>query len=271
MSAPARPRPVLAGDWLYRPFAVVPAASQLVCFPHAGGDVPSFAGLAAAVAPELEVWAVRLPGRGGRFGVPMPRRFDTLVADLIDGIAGWLRPGSVFYGQSFGALLAYEVARALPAALRPELLVPACAPAPADWVPAAPADSVPASTPDDEATELLRRCGLDELLPDDDEIREFALTTIRADLEVCRSYRHRPEPVPDLAIHALAGEGDSLLPPTALARWAMATTGPFGASVAAGGHLLAHPMSTGPADQLLDLHKLIGLHAGRNACAHHDR
>jgi hypothetical protein len=30
-------------------------------------------------------------------------------------------------------------------------------------------------------------------------------------------------------------------------------------------------MSIGPADKLLELHKLIGLHAGRNACAHHDR
>ena len=74
--------------------AVAPDACQLVCFPHAGGDAPSYAGLADAVAPELEVWALRLPGRGGRFGVPMPRRFDLLVADLVDGIAGWLRPGS---------------------------------------------------------------------------------------------------------------------------------------------------------------------------------
>ncbi|HEX8093355.1 thioesterase II family protein [Jatrophihabitans sp.] len=188
----------------------------------------------------------------------MPARFEILVADVIEGIGARLRPGAVFYGQSFGALLAYEVARALPDWLRPDLLVPACGAAPPDWF-----GSVRAC--DDEAEELLRGCGLNELLPEDDEIREFALGAIRADLAICRSYRHCPEPVPDFAIHALAGADDLLLPPTALARWAAATTGPFAVSVAAGGHLLAHPMSIGPARELLELH------AGRNAHAHRDR
>ncbi|HEX8093356.1 hypothetical protein [Jatrophihabitans sp.] len=73
MSAPARPRPVLAGDWLYRPFLQAPGTPQVLCFPHAGGDVASFAGLAAAVWPTLELWAIRLPGRAAGSRCRCPR------------------------------------------------------------------------------------------------------------------------------------------------------------------------------------------------------
>ena len=240
MTLAAGPRPAVAGDWCYRPHPLPAGTPQVVCFPHAGGDVTAFAGLAAALAPELEIWAIRLPGRGGRFGDPMPGSFAALVAAVVDGLVPHLRPGSLFYGQSFGALLAYEAARAVPFAVRPRIVVPACAPPPPAW----PGPTPPTSQ---GANELLERCGLATALPDDDAIRELAVAAIRTDLTVCRSYHHRPDPVPGFAIHAVAGAEDRALPPAVVAGWASATTGRFTTSTEVGGHLLATPLSSGPA------------------------
>jgi surfactin synthase thioesterase subunit len=243
----AGPRPAIAGDWCYRPHPLPAGTPQVVCFPHAGGDVTAFAGLAAALAPEREVWAIRLPGRGGRFGDPMPGSFAALVTAVVAGLSPHLRPGSLFYGQSFGALLAYEVARGLPAGRRPRIVVPACAPPPPAW----PGPTPPTSA---GAAELLARCGLATALPDDAAIRELAVSAIRTDLTVCRSYRHRPDPVPDFAIHAVAGAADRALPPAVVAGWAAATTGRFTTSTEDGGHLPATPLSDGPATLLRALH-----------------
>jgi surfactin synthase thioesterase subunit len=218
-----------------------------VCFPHAGGDVTAFAGLAAALAPDLEVWAIRLPGRGGRFGDRMPDGFTALVTAVLDGLSRYLRPGSLFYGQSFGALLAYEVARRLPVAVRPRIVVPACAAPPPGWP-----GSIPPTS--EGASDLLERCGLASALPADETIRELAVATIRTDLTVCRGYRYRPDPRPGFAIHAVAGAQDAGLPPSVVGHWAGATTGPFTSSVEPGGHLLATPLSDGPAELLRTLH-----------------
>ena len=235
-------RPVVVDDWAYRPCPQPAGTPQVVCFPHAGGDVTAFARLAAALAPAAEVWAVRLPARGGRFLDPMPAGFRALVAAVRGGIAPHLDPTAVFYGQSLGALLAYEVARALPAALRPARLVVACAVAPDRWPGTVPAD-------DAGASRLLADCGLVV----DDAVRELAVQTVRVDLAVARDYRYRPAPRPDLAIHAVSAAGDPTVPASAVARWSAATTGPFSASVEPGGHLLASAVSTGPADLLRSL------------------
>ncbi|MEY9862085.1 pyochelin biosynthetic protein PchC [Catenulispora sp. GAS73] len=244
-TAPTRPRPAVEA-WLYRPVPRGLQARQLVCFPHAGGDVTAFAALAEESPAGVEVAAVRLPGRGGRFREAMPSRFDELVADVAEGIRTRIRPGSVFYGQSFGALLAYEVARALPRALRPALLVPACAPAPQDWHGTVP-------DPADGALDLFRACGLADQLPDDSGLRELTLGVLRADLAVCRSYRHRPAPGFDTPIHAVAGADDPVLAAGRLQAWAQATEGPFAATVVPGGHLLACALDAGPADLLARL------------------
>jgi pyochelin biosynthesis protein PchC len=243
-------RPIVVDTWTYRPCPQPAGTARLVCFPHAGGDVTAFTELAAAVAPELEVWAVRLPARGGRFVEPMPGRFAALVAAVAAGIAPHLGPGVMFYGQSFGALLAYEVARRLPAVLAPDVVVAACAAAPQAWPGSLPAD-------DEGAAQLLRECGLTV----DHAIRDMVIATIRADLTACRDYCYRPDPLPRFAIHALAGADDPAVRPGDVAGWAAVTAGPFTASVEPGGHLLATPFSAGPGDLL---RVLGGIHADRH-------
>ncbi|WP_406114662.1 thioesterase II family protein [Kitasatospora purpeofusca] len=256
-SAVPAARPRIEGDWFLLPAPRPDAAVRLFCFPHAGGDATAFTPLARALTPAHEVWALRPPARGGRSRDPMPADFAALTAEVARVIAPHLAPGrrAAFYGQSFGALLAYEVARALPADRRPELVVVAGAPGPAEWT--------ERESKDLDAAELLRLTGLEELVSADPELVELALAGIRTDLAVSATYRHRPHPPLASALYALAGAEDPMLATTDLSGWAAHTRGAFEHLVLPGGHLLATVDRPGPVDLLTSL--LTSLLSGRAA------
>ncbi|WP_240800791.1 thioesterase domain-containing protein [Streptomyces sp. ICN441] len=242
-------RPRAEGDWLLVPAPQPHRPLRLFCFPHAGGDATAYTRLARALAPVAEVWALRPPARGGRSRHPMPPDFEALVAAVTEAITPHLTGGDGgrfgFYGQSLGALLAYEVARALPAERRPELVVVAGAPSPAEWT--------GRGTRDLDAPELLRLTGLDELVGADPDLAELALGAIRTDLAVSATYRHRAHAPIGSALYALAGADDPTLATTALTGWAAHTSGAFGHGVVPGGHLLATVDRTGPVGLLVSL------------------
>ncbi|MFJ3976402.1 thioesterase II family protein [Streptomyces sp. NPDC090021] len=244
---PARPR--VEGDWLFVPVPQSHRPVRLFCFPHAGGDATAYTPLARALAPVAEVWALRPPARGGRSRHPMPPDFDTLVSAVTEALAPHLTGGDggrfAFYGQSFGALLAYEVARALPADRRPELVVAVGAPSPAEWA--------ERETRNLDASELLGLTGLQESVQGHPDLVELALRALRTDLAVSATYRHRPHAPIGSAIHALAGADDPMLATTGLTGWAAHTRGDFGHRVVPGGHLLATVDRPGPADLLTAL------------------
>ncbi|MEV6676554.1 thioesterase domain-containing protein [Streptomyces erythrochromogenes] len=266
VTPPARTgRPRVEGDWLFVPVPQPHRPVRLFCFPHAGGDATAYTPLARALAPVAEVWALRPPARGGRSRHPMPPDFDALVATVSEALAPHLTGGDggrfAFYGQSFGALLAYEVARALPGDRRPELVVAVGAPSPAEWT--------ERETRDLDASELLRLTGLDESVQAHPDLAELALGAIRTDLAVSATYRHRPHAPIGSAITALAGAEDPMLATTGLTGWAAHTRGAFGHRVVPGGHLLATVDRPGPADLLTSL--LTPLPADRRvpAAPHH--
>ncbi|MFE6867212.1 thioesterase domain-containing protein [Kitasatospora sp. NPDC057692] len=249
------PRPRTEGDWFLLPAPQPANPVRLFCFPHAGGDATAFTPLARAIVPAAEVWALRPPARGGRSREPMPADFDALVEAVVGALAPHLGAGrrAAFYGQSFGALLAYEVAQALPADRRPELVVVAGAPGPDEWT--------ERGTKDLDAAELLRLTGLEELVLADPELAELALGGIRTDLAVSATYRYRPRAPIGSALYALAGADDPMLATTDLTGWAAHTRGAFGHRVLPGGHLLATVDRPGPVDLLTSL--LTPLPAGR--------
>ncbi|MEU6199605.1 thioesterase domain-containing protein [Streptomyces sp. NPDC047061] len=239
------PRPRIEGDWLLVPAPQDHRPYRLFCFPHAGGDATAFAPLAQALAPAAEVWALRMPARGGRSRHPMPATFDQLVRTVTDALLPHLDGRFGFYGQSFGSLLAYEVARALPAGHRPETVIAASASAPGTW-------SAP-TPPQHGAEDLLRTCGMGELVASEPELRELALRAIRSDLTVRDTYRYRPGPLLDTALHAVAGDADPMLDATLLAGWAEHTSGAFDLTVVPGGHLLATVQRPGPVGLLTSI------------------
>lgn len=83
---------------------------RLICFPYAGGNPDLFRAWAGGVADDVEVLAVRLPGRGVRIREQRYERWEPLLEDTYAALLPYLSEPHALYGHSFGGRLAYELA-----------------------------------------------------------------------------------------------------------------------------------------------------------------
>lgn len=112
-----RPAALPTSPWLLRFPAQTQPRLRLICFPYAGVDANIFRAWAAAAPPGVEVIGIQYPGRGGHAGTPV-NDCATLVQRLLPELVPLLNLDFAFFGHSNGALVSYEVARALPATVK---------------------------------------------------------------------------------------------------------------------------------------------------------
>jgi surfactin synthase thioesterase subunit len=65
------------------------------------------------VAPDVELHALLLPGHGRRVKQSPYKEWEPLIHDVFTSLSGLLAEPHAFYGHSFGARLAYELAHAV--------------------------------------------------------------------------------------------------------------------------------------------------------------
>src|SRR5829696_7431345 len=87
---------------------------RLVCCPHAGGGADAYRRWASSFAPDIELWTVTPPGRGAQSPAIAESSWGSLVDELADAVGAidGAEPIALL-GHSFGALVAFEVAREL--------------------------------------------------------------------------------------------------------------------------------------------------------------
>jgi acyl transferase domain-containing protein/surfactin synthase thioesterase subunit len=207
--------------WLARRRPVADPVCRLYCFPHSGGAAGEYLRWADAL-PEVEVWGVNLPGRGGRLAEPAHRSMTELARGVTEGIT--FDPPFVLFGHSFGTLLGYHVAQQLRAhgGAQPELLVLSGYPPPH-----LPRAVPPISTLPD--AELLRRLddhygGVPRQLREDPDTAALVLPGLRADLAILEEYADPRLPPLDTPLVIVAGDRDPV-GTDQLGQWDRHTTG----------------------------------------------
>lgn len=185
-----------------------PAARlRLYCFPYAGGNAAVYQHWQATLAPHIEVCAIQLPGRAGRFRDP-PYYF---LAHLIKVLAAEISRNPslpfAFFGHSVGALVAFELARHLQRAGLPN----------ARWL-FASGRSAPRQTRPSEGLHRLSDAALLDVLKDYDgtppevlahrELMQLVLPTLRADFSLSETYTYQAAPPLDIPISVFAGRQD---------------------------------------------------------------
>ncbi|MFJ4775258.1 thioesterase II family protein [Streptomyces sp. NPDC088762] len=214
-----------------RPFA----AQRVVCFPHAGGS-PYFFRAWARGLDAYEVHAVCYPGRAERFSedcaeqlVPMARE---IAAELL--ASGDDRPAA-FFGHSMGAIVAYEVVRALEeagsgvghlfasGARAPHLMA---------------GDPVAAAAWDAESIgrTLVELGGTDPELLENKAFVDLVMPYIGADFRMLAAYEGGPRPPLDCPVTAIVGESDPRVGIGQSAAWRESTRGPSRALIVPGEH-----------------------------------
>ncbi|WP_327382807.1 thioesterase II family protein [Streptomyces sp. NBC_01207] len=208
----------------------------LLCLPHAGGAATAYRTWPHALTPYARAVPVQLPGREDRFGEPLVRSAAVLAAQLADAVAAHpvTRDGCALFGHSMGGLLAFELAHELIARGRPPVHV---------FVSAYRAPQLPRRTRDVHLLDDAGLCGfLAELegtqpeLLEHPGLLEVLLPVIRADFELCETYRYQLRSRLDVPVTVLGGRHDAGVPPEDLHAWADVSGERFAVELFDGGH-----------------------------------
>ncbi|WP_413760828.1 thioesterase II family protein [Streptomyces sp. MMBL 11-3] len=207
------------------------ATATLYCFTPAGGAPGEYVRWSDDL-PDVQVWAVQLPGRASRRAEPPYRRMEPLVDALVEQVV--FEPPFAFFGHSLGGLVAFEVARALRDRGReqPERLFLSSAVPPPVVLTGPPLHTLSDA---DLLSAVERRWGpLPGPVRENPALLEIVLAYYRADLELFETYDHRPGEPLDRPITAFAGtEERDTLP---IEGWQAYTSAPFDPHHLPGGH-----------------------------------
>ncbi len=226
-------------SWVVRTEPNPAARLRLICFAHAGGGSSAFADWPRALPDDVEVCAVRLPGRESRIFQPAYTDVEDLLPDLTAALADHCRPPYALFGHSMGALIAFSFARRLRelGAPAPDHLVVSGRRAPQ----LAHNRPLIHHLPQDQFLDRIRELGgTPESLLADARVMRLVLPGLRADFQLNDCYTHRPqEPLP-VPITAFGGRADPHVDPEGLAAWARQSTGAFTMRMFDGGHFFLH-------------------------------
>lgn len=219
-----------AVSWLRR-LGTREGTSRLVCLPYAGGSGSSYEDWTRWLPGAVELWVPDLPAREHRMLEEPVEDLDVLVDALADAACADDRPASLF-GHSFGALVAFELARRLRDRSVPVLGLFVSGMA-------APQTLVPRRTPTDEEILFdLRSQGVaPPELYEQPDLLELVMPGIRADYAMALGYRHRAAPPLTTPVFALGGTADHGVPEAGLAAWAEQTRGPCETRLWHGDHM----------------------------------
>lgn len=217
-------------------------AARLLCLPHAGGAASSYGQWHQLVPSQVEVCAIELPGRGGRYREAALTSM-TAVADHVTGlIEPLLNTPFVLVGHSMGAVAALEITRRLSDQNRqPLALVAAGCRAP--YLPR-PYPKPLSELPDEELVlELARLEGLPLRVLQMPGFLQTFLPTIRADLRCREQWRDDMRQV-DAPIHVIGGREDKAVPYADMEAWKVYSAQPIHLRMFDGGHFFVRENQT---------------------------
>ncbi|MFC0437906.1 thioesterase II family protein [Kutzneria buriramensis] len=228
----------MTGSWLMSWHPAPTGRPTLLCVPPAGAGCAQFRAWQQEAGDDIAVLGVQLPGRENRWLDPSPASVgdavDAVLAELADRVA----PGQplVIFGHSFGALLGYEIAKALLAYGRtpPKALVVSAVRPPEHWVAQSPGRRLA----DDGLADLnllldARGLSADDL---DEDSRELMLEVLRRDAELSASYHPRWGTGIVCPLEAWGGTDDATVRADHVAGWADYADGGFQQRMFPGGH-----------------------------------
>jgi surfactin synthase thioesterase subunit len=192
--------------------------------PYAGGGASFYRNWPPLPADsDVEMVGAQLPGREEMFDEPWPRSMADTVTFVREQIAAkaTARDRIALFGHSFGALLAYEVARSLCG----DGHVPAHLFVSGSADPSTPLAREPAPDTDSEFLQRVESlAGYAHPALAIPGLREVVLPTLRADVELHESLHLTVvDPLP-VAVTALRGREDHLVEFDDCERWAKVTT-----------------------------------------------
>jgi len=225
-----------SNNWFVSPLPNEKAEMRLFLFPYAGGSPAVFGKWLVEYDVNIEAFIAHYPGRGSRHNERPVQRIDTLVEKLAQAIQPLLDKPFVFFGHSFGGLIAFELAKQL----QPQALFISGCRAPHLPNPRPPIHQLP----NPEFIKSLRELnGVPAEVADNSELMELLLPMLRADFEAFEGYQPNTHQL-SCPIFALGGLDDPLISQEQLEGWGMHTTAGFRTNYFSGDHFFINVRKT---------------------------
>jgi len=224
--------------WIVRYRPNDQARLRLFCFPYAGGRASVFRSWLDALPADIELCCIQLPGREDRLGEPPYTRLVPMIQALAEAIHPYLDKPFAFYGHSMGALVSFELARQLRRAYdrHPVSLYLAAYRAPQL---ANPNNKI-YHLPTEVFKVVLRADGIPETILQSDELMQLMLPTLRADYELCDTYKYQEEPPLACPFSLFGGLEDVRVGKADLEAWPVHSDSVCSLSMLPGSHLFLH-------------------------------
>jgi medium-chain acyl-[acyl-carrier-protein] hydrolase len=240
MSAGTAVKPALpsaASRWIARPRPAAGTRLRMFCFPHVGAGAAAFNSWLDVLPPEVELCAIRLPGRENRLREPLLDDWRELFESLEPVLAPLLDIPFVLVGHCSGSVLTYELARRLNAAAGP---VPV-------MVILSSTDGPSVRRIDDPLHLLPRRemlsrvvefGGMAKEVLDDPDLVDMFERILRADYRVIERLEYSVGPPLDVPITVVGGRHDEFASCQGMAAWSAETTKEFALHLLDAGHYI---------------------------------
>ncbi|MCP5091517.1 MAG: thioesterase [Gammaproteobacteria bacterium] len=244
--------------WASCPLPCPSAKTRLFCLPYAGSGASIYRDWPEALAPEIEVWPVHLPGRERRLSESPLASIQKLAEHAASGMAPLLGRRYALFGHSMGALISFEITRALRRAGHslPQALLVSGYGGPHCGDRRAPIHGLP----DDEfkgEIQVLNGTPADVIA--NAELMDLLLPLLRADFQAVETYDFTEEAPFDLPIHVYCGRDDHETPIEQLAQWDCHTTVGSRVTLFEGDHFYLRQSGAALRAQLCkDLQQVIG-------------
>jgi surfactin synthase thioesterase subunit len=211
------------------------APELLFCFPHAGGGPAFFRPWSTALASDIDVRPIQLPGREARIHEPPLHRIEQLMDPLCAALEPHLDRPYALFGHSMGALVAFEVARRFSDGAHP---APFCLIVSGRRGPRIPSNRriLFGLPPEEFLAEVVRLGGMPQEILDQPDLLDMLLPVLRADYELSETYGPLPGGGLRCPVAAYMGTADPEVELAGLRAWREETTGEFTARVFPGDH-----------------------------------
>jgi medium-chain acyl-[acyl-carrier-protein] hydrolase len=212
------------------------ARLRLFCFPYGGGGPSTFYNWPKELPPDVETIGIQMPGLESRIMELPIESISMAVQSLRPRIYPKLDKPFAFFGHSLGALISFELARAISEqySVQPTRLFVSGMRAPHIPIRRSPIHELPEVEFLKELNSLF--CGIPEEILENPDMLRMLLPGLRACLKMAESYRYRGGDPLECDITAFGGHGDNTAPRKDLEAWRYHTKAKFTLHMIAGNH-----------------------------------
>ncbi len=226
--------------WLMVVNSGQPVATRLICCPSAGADPEQFRDWSSGLADHIELVTLLLPGHGSRFTETAYDQWAPLLEDAFMALRPYLSEPHAFYGHSFGARVAYEMARLAQAHFPGQtrhLFISGCR-SPDSRQPQPYLHGLPQ---DDFIQALIKLGASQESIEQDKTLLRLLAPNMRSDVKLAELWSHCPDRGLDVPLTALYGSDDPLDTAQSMMNWREFTRREFELIEVCGSHFFVKP------------------------------